>query len=174
MSDSPDASIHERVLALLDAADADYTLIHHEPEGRTEVISEIRGNPPAQAAKCIVVRVQVSKKSSSYKLVVVGGDRRVDLDRVAQLSGGSRAAFAQKHVAEEMCGSESGSIVPFSFRSDLQLLVDGDLMQQPCLYFNAGRLDASIRLPTAEYLRIASPWTEQVAERQLEVSQDVH
>jgi Ala-tRNA(Pro) deacylase len=165
MTDAQVTGIHERLLALLDAEGAEYELLHHEPEGRTEVISEIRGNPPAQAAKCIVVRVKLSKKTSSYKLVVVGGDRRVDLELVAQLSGGSRAAFAPKHIAEEMGGSESGSIVPFSFRDDLQLVVDDDLMAQPCLYFNAGRLDASIRLPIAEYRRIATPWIQPIAER---------
>ena len=66
-----DNDIHGRLLALLDSRDAKYRVIKHEPEGRSEEISRIRGNDPAQAMKascspCVaVVKVNALSWSSS-------------------------------------------------------------------------------------------------------------
>jgi Ala-tRNA(Pro) deacylase len=49
---------YTRLISLLDAHGARYRLIDHEPEGRTEVVSPMRGNALAQAAKCIVLMVK--------------------------------------------------------------------------------------------------------------------
>ena len=48
---------YARVRALLDANDARYRLIDHPAEGRTEIVSSMRGHPLRQAAKCIIVMV---------------------------------------------------------------------------------------------------------------------
>ena len=53
-----DNDTHERLLALLDSRNAKYRVIKHEPEGRSEEISRIRGNDPAQAMKAIVLSVR--------------------------------------------------------------------------------------------------------------------
>ncbi len=38
---------YERLVALLEENGARYPLIDHEPEGRTEVVSPMRGNEPS-------------------------------------------------------------------------------------------------------------------------------
>jgi Ala-tRNA(Pro) deacylase len=47
-----------RLIALLDKQGAHYRLIEHIPEGRTELVSAMRGNTLAQAAKCIVLMLK--------------------------------------------------------------------------------------------------------------------
>ena len=68
------ADAYTLLLARLDAHHASYRLIDHPPEGRTELVSPMRGHPVGHAAKCIVVMAKIGKKVTKYFLVVVPGD----------------------------------------------------------------------------------------------------
>ncbi len=80
---------YAQFIAYLDQHGVAYRLIDHAPEGRTELVSQLRGNTLAQAAKCIVLMVKVGKKITKYVLAVVPGDTRVDLNAVKALLGGT-------------------------------------------------------------------------------------
>lgn len=161
--DSPD--LYTRLLALLDAEGARYRLIEHVPEGRTEVVSPLRGNALAQAAKCMVVMVKLGKKVTKYVLAVVPGDTRVDLGAIKALLGGTYAAFASPEIAERLAGSVVGTVLPFSFHPDLHPIADPTLLEHAELYFNAARLDRSLALRTADYTRLAVPQIAPIASR---------
>ena len=148
---------YTRLIALLDEQGAQYRLIDHEPEGRTEVVSPLRGNALAQAAKCMVVMVKVGKKVTKYVLAVVPGDTKVDLQAIKALLGGTYVSFASPDIAERLSGSVVGTVLPFSFHPDLQLIVDPALLTHDELFFNAARLDRSLALRTADYVRLAAP-----------------
>ncbi|TMR08502.1 YbaK/prolyl-tRNA synthetase associated domain-containing protein [Nonomuraea zeae] len=141
----------------MDAAGARYRLIEHAPEGRTDEVSALRGHDPAQAAKCLIVMVKVGKKQTRHVLAVVPGDARLDLQAVKALLEGTYVAFAAKEKAEELAGSVSGTVLPFSYDPRLELVADPSLLDQPELYFNAGRLDRSVALATEDYVRLAEP-----------------
>jgi len=51
---------YERLIALLDQHEVQYRLIEHAPEGRTELVSAMRGNTLSQAAKCIILMVKIA------------------------------------------------------------------------------------------------------------------
>jgi Ala-tRNA(Pro) deacylase len=154
---------YDRLVALLDEQGAAYRTIDHEPEGATELVSELRGNSLAQAAKCIVVMVKVGKKVTRYVLAVVPGDRRVDLNAVKALLEGTYVSFATKEIAERLAGSVSGTVLPFSFDEKLELVVDPALLENEEIFFNAARLDRSLALATKDYQRIAQPRVEPIA-----------
>lgn len=154
---------YDRLIALLDEQGAQYRTIDHEPQGATEVVSELRGNSLAQAAKCIVVMVKVGKKVTRYVLAVVPGDRRVDLNAVKALLEGTYVSFASKDIAERLAGSVSGTVLPFSFDERLELVADPELLTHEEIFFNAARLDRSLALSVKDYLRIANPRTEPIA-----------
>ncbi|WP_405774657.1 YbaK/EbsC family protein [Streptomyces sp. NBC_00859] len=142
---------------MLSSGSISYRIIRHAPEGSTEAASRLRRHPLEQAAKSIVVRVATGKRSRRYVLAVVPGDRRVDLGALADRYGGRRASFADRAVAERLAGSVSGSIAPFAFSSELDLLVDRGLLVHDEIYFNAGRLDLSVALSVSDYLNLAEP-----------------
>jgi Ala-tRNA(Pro) deacylase len=152
-----DGSAYERLIADLDAAGARYRLIDHPPEGRTDLVSALRGHDVALAAKCLIVMVKVGKKQSRYVLAVVPGDARLDLPAVRALVGGTYVAFAGKEKAEELAGSVTGTVLPFSYHPRLELVADPALLRPPELFFNAARLDRSIALATDDYARLAAP-----------------
>ncbi len=162
---APVLDLYERLVSDLDAAGARYRLIDHAPEGRTDVVSALRGHPVAAAAKCMVVMVKIGKKQSRYVLAVVPGDARVDLRAVQDLLGGTYVSFAAKDRAEELAGSVSGTVLPFSYHPRLELIADPALFDVPELFFNAARLDRSIALSTEDYARLAEPRVAPIATR---------
>jgi Ala-tRNA(Pro) deacylase len=148
---------YERLMADLAAGGARYRLIDHAPEGRTDLVSALRGHDVALAAKCLIVMVKVGKKQSRYVLAVVPGDARVDLQAIRELLDGTYVAFAGKDKAEELAGSVSGTVLPFSYHPRLELIADPALLRTQELFFNAARLDRSIALATDDYTRLAAP-----------------
>jgi Ala-tRNA(Pro) deacylase len=154
---------YERLIEDLRAAGARYRLIDHEPEGRTELVSALRGHDVARAAKCLVVMVKLGKKQTRYVLAVVPGDARLDLGAVKELLGGSYVAFAATDKAEQLAGSVSGTVLPVSYDPRLELIVDPGLLVFPEVFFNAARLDRSVALATDDYVRLAVPRVERIA-----------
>ncbi|GAA3036452.1 YbaK/EbsC family protein [Streptosporangium longisporum] len=153
---------YERLIADLEAGGARYRLIDHPPEGRTDLVSALRGHDVAQAAKCLIVMVKVGKRQTRHVLAVVPGDARLDLQAIKVLLGGTYVAFAARDRAEELAGSVSGTVLPFSYDPRLELVADPALLASPELFFNAARLDRSIALATDDYVRLAAPRMESV------------
>jgi Ala-tRNA(Pro) deacylase len=156
---APPLALYDRLIADLEAAGARYRLIDHAPEGRTDLVSALRGNAVAHAAKCLIVMVKIGKKQTRYVLAVVPGDARLDLQAVRELLGGTYVTFAGKDKAEELAGSPSGTVLPFSYHPRLELVADPALLDVPELFFNAARLDRSMALATDDYVRVAAPRT---------------
>ena len=152
-----DRDVYARLIAELDASGCRYRLIEHAPEGRTEVVSALRGHVLASAAKCLILLVKIGKKQTRYVLAVVPGDARLDLAAVRALLGASYVAFADTGKAEQLAGSVTGTILPFSYDERLELIADPALLDCGELYFNAGRLDRSVALASDDYLRLADP-----------------
>jgi len=155
---------YSQLIMFLDGHAVPYRLIDHAPEGRTEIVSPMRGNELRQAAKCIVMMVKIGKKVTRYILGVVPGDARMDLNAVKTLLGGTYISFASAEIAERLAGSVAGTILPFAFHAELELIVDPALLENDEIYFNAARLDRSMVLRVTDYVRMAKPRLERIAE----------
>ncbi|WP_328767921.1 YbaK/EbsC family protein [Streptomyces sp. NBC_00286] len=171
MPDSPGAThthththeTYDRLITLLETSSIAYELIDHEPEGTTEAVSALRGHATSEAAKCIVLRVKLDRKTTRHVLAVVPGDRRVDLDAVRTLYAARYAGFSDAATAERLARAVPGTVLPFSFDPDLELVADPDVVAQPRLYFNAARLDRSLVISGEDYARVAEPRVERIA-----------
>lgn len=156
-------SIHEQLCALLDKEGALYRVIEHEAEGRTELIAQIRGNRIEQSIKSIVVQVRLSKKENIYCLANVPGHCRVDLNAIKKHFSADSIGIAQREKAQALTGCVIGAIPPFSFTDQLQVLADPLIQENEEVVFNAGRLDRSIFMNLADYIRIARPQLIKIA-----------
>ncbi|WP_328874538.1 YbaK/prolyl-tRNA synthetase associated domain-containing protein [Streptomyces sp. NBC_00287] len=159
----PDHDTYEHLIALLDTSSVPYQLLDHEPEGATEAVCVLRGHPASQAAKCIVLRVKVDRRTTRHVLAVVPGDRRVDLDAVRELYAARYVGFSDAQTAERLARSVPGTVLPFSFDPELEVVADPEVVAQPKLYFNAARLDRSLLMSGADYARVANPRVERIA-----------
>lgn len=156
---------YSHLITLLDQHGAHYRLIDHAPEGRTEIVSQMRGNALPQAAKCIILIVKIGKKVTKYVLAVVPGDARLDLNAIKAILGGTYIAFASPEIAERLSGSAAGTILPFSFSPELELFVDPALLENEEIYFNAARLDRSMALKTSDYVALSGLRLAHIAAR---------
>lgn len=160
--DSKDNNTYTQLIELLDKYKAEYRLIDHLPEGRTEFASKLRDNKLSEAINCIVLMVKAGKKSK-YVLAVVPGDAKVDFDAIKKLFKGTYVSFATKEITEKLTGCVSGTVLPLSFNSDLELVVDPKVLENDEMFFNAARLDQSVALKTKDYKRIIKPRLENIA-----------
>jgi Ala-tRNA(Pro) deacylase len=80
------------------------------------------------------------------------------------LFGATYAGFAATDVAERLAGSVAGTVLPFAFNPDLTLIADPSITSHEELFFNAGRLDRSMALRTSDYLALARPRLEYIAQ----------
>jgi Ala-tRNA(Pro) deacylase len=158
-----DNETYDQLIDLLDGSGVRYRLIDHEPDGTTESVSALRGHPAAQAAKCLVLVVKLGRRTSRYVLAVVPGDRRVDLDAVRRLYGARYVGFCDTGTAVRLARTEPGTVLPFAFEPELELIADPDVIGQSQLYFNAARLDRSLVLSGADYATLARPRVEPIA-----------
>jgi Ala-tRNA(Pro) deacylase len=165
MSEPSDSTsdIHDHLVQLLSEQGATFRVIEHVPEGRTEVIAQIRGNRLEQAIKSMVVQVRYGKKDNRYYLANVPGDCRVDFEAIRAGLNADSAAFAPRPKAEALAGCVTGSIPPFSFNPDLIVLADPAIQENEEVVFNAGRLDRSIFMKMEDYIRIARPRLMKIA-----------
>jgi Ala-tRNA(Pro) deacylase len=156
---------HEQLRRLLDQEGARYRVVEHEPEGRTEVIAQIRGNRIQQSIKSIVMQVRLNRKENIYCLANVPGDCRIDFKGIKSHFQADSAAFAAPEKAQELTGCVIGAIPPFSFSDQLQVLADPLIRESEEVVFNAGRLDRSIFMKLEDYIRIAKPQLVKIALR---------
>ncbi len=155
--------MYSRLIVYLDENHVPYRLIDHEPEGRTEIVSAMRGNQVTQAAKCIILMIKIGKKVTRYVLAIVPGNARVDMNAVKALLGGTYASFASKDIAERLAGSVAGTVLPFSFSPELEVIVDPSLLENDDIYFNAARLDRSMVLKASDYVNLVKPRLERIS-----------
>ncbi|MER6414019.1 YbaK/EbsC family protein [Streptomyces humidus] len=123
----------------------------------------MRGHPASQAAKCIILRVRTAKKTTRHVPAVVPGDRRVDLGAVRALFNARYVGFSTAATAERLAHAVPGTVLPFAFDPDLELVADPAVIAQLQLYFNAARLDRSAAVSGADHARLAQPRIEPIA-----------
>ena len=150
-------------MEMLDAAGSRYRVIDHPPEGRTELVSEMRGNPVEAAAKCLMLMVKQGKRVTRYVLAVLPGDQRVDFAAIRALYEATFVSFAAPEITERLAGSVIGTVLPIPFDELVELIVDPGLLEHQELYFNAARLDRSLALRTSDYIDLVSPRIERIA-----------
>lgn len=145
----------DSIIGLLEEHGASYRVVEHAPEGRSAQISAIRGNKPEEACKALAIRAKATKKSAdrTFLLLCFPSHLQTDFD----LLGYGDVRLCSQQELLELTGCVPGAVPPFSFHPQLQLVLDPRQLEHETMWFNAGRLDRSIALATADYRRIVAP-----------------
>lgn len=102
-----------------------------------------------------IVKSLVFLLDASPWVVLMRGDRRVDLRLLAEAAGAQSAQRADPDRVYEVTGFAIGGIPPFGHRTVLPTLMDACLADEPVLYAAAGGPNALFRT-TGLVLREAS------------------
>ena len=157
------SDVFDRLVALLTEAKANFRIIEHEAEGRSEKISVIRGNRPGQAAKAMVLDVRGGGGGRRHVLAILPGNSKLDFAAVAGLFEARKCGFASPDTAQALTGCVMGAVPPFSLNPDLTIVVEEGLLANGTLFFNAGRLDRSMELDTKDWMAVAKPRVARIA-----------
>jgi Cys-tRNA(Pro)/Cys-tRNA(Cys) deacylase len=124
----------ERVAAYLRAAGAEARLEELEAGTATaEDAARAAGCPIGQIVKSIVVLCD-----GRPVLVLVPGDRRVDLAKITQASGATEARIARGSEVEEATGFAPGAVAPFPLPNVERVLIDQNLLAHDTVWVGAG------------------------------------
>ncbi|WP_029592588.1 YbaK/prolyl-tRNA synthetase associated domain-containing protein [Franconibacter pulveris] len=150
-------AVHEQLVALLKDNEARYRVMEHEPMGKCEAVSLLRGTALGQGAKALVCKIK-GNGVKQHVLAILAADQQADLNLLAQHIGGLKASLASPAEVDALTGCVFGAIPPFSFHPSLKLVADPLIFERfDEIAFNAGLLEKSIVMDTADYLRIARP-----------------
>ena len=147
--------VFDQLVNLLDSQGARYRVIAHAAEGKSDEVARIRGTEPGQGAKAMLCK---TKDGAHWALAILPGDQRLDFRLLAAALGWPKLSLASPDEATRETGCVIGAIPPFSLSPSITLVADPALLSRYAeIAFNAGRLDRSMVLDSADYQRIAQP-----------------
>lgn len=97
-------------------------------------------------------------------LVLTSGARRVDVRKVAGLTGAARVEKAAAEAIREATGYSIGGVPPVGHRTPLPVLVDATLLEYPVVYAAAGTPHAVFPIAPRELVRVTDGTVGDVTE----------
>jgi Ala-tRNA(Pro) deacylase len=145
------SSVFDRLSALLQAENAEHSVLRHAPVFTSEQAAAVRGTSLASGAKALVV------KGNEFVLLVLPADRKLDSKKARAGLGAKSLRFATREEVEQLTGLQPGSIPPFGSLFGLATYCDPALGQNASINFNAGDHTLSVQLPYADFVRVEKP-----------------
>lgn len=108
----------------------------------------------------------VSKTSEGqYALLVVPGDRRVNLQKAAHALNARNIQLLNFREAEEVSGYPPGGTPTVHHKTQLEVVVDSSLLEHETLFCGGGRRSRLLELRTADVLRLSKATTAVISEQ---------
>lgn len=138
--------------SVLDEAGVQYELLPHAHTETASAEAEALGIPLADVAKTLVVATP-----SGYVRAVLPASERIDLRKVRTLmEGGKQVRLAREEELErDYSEFELGAVPPLGGARRDRVLVDRRLAERGSLVLEAGSHEQSLRVQTADLLRLA-------------------
>jgi len=152
MADAPrKAGSRERVRAYLEARGLAGGLTEFEQSTKTAAqAAEAMGCELGQIVKSLVVLAD-----GTPVLALVAGDRRGDLEAIAEEVGAQKAKMADADAVRAATGYAIGGVSPFDLPEHLQVLIDESLTRFDIVFPAAGTPSSMVRMHLPELIDAA-------------------
>lgn len=117
----------------------------HEAKG-AEFAAEATGYPLEMTVKTLVVELG----QRQFTLVLMPGNKKLSMKRLAKTCGHKRAAMADTKSAERLTGYLVGGISPFGIRQKLPVVMDAGIAKYEKILINAGQRGKMILMSPAD------------------------
>jgi Ala-tRNA(Pro) deacylase len=153
--EDPSMVILPELKELLDTAKVSYEIYSHRSAFTAQETAQTLHDSGKQMAKVVVINVD-----GAFVMVVIPGDRLVDLRKAARLL---RAREVVRIATEDEFAAlfprcEVGAMPPFGDLFGLPMLVDFLLAEQREIFFKPGNHRQTVRLAYSEYKRLTRPF----------------
>ncbi len=145
----------DQLVALLEMRDLAYQHDRHPLTYTARETARAEHVPPRCFAKAVVVHCE-----DGFAIAVLPGDRIVDLDELRAAFGTHHLRLATEHELERLFPfCELGAMPPFGNGTlfDLPVWVDGLLLAEEQIWFNAGTHRDVIRMSTEDWEQLVKP-----------------
>jgi len=143
-----------KVLEILDNLKIQWQRIEHPPVYSLEESKQYWQENCGAHCKNLFVR---NYRGTHHYLVIVQGEKKVDLKWLTAQLGEDRLSFASEERLKRFLGLTPGAVSPFGLINDLQkevrVVVDKDLLVESELNFHPNVNTATLRISTSDFLR---------------------
>jgi Ala-tRNA(Pro) deacylase len=141
------------VTRALDAGGAQYELLAHAHTESALDEAKALGLDPAEVGKTLVLSVP-----EGYVRAIVPANCRVDVRKVREVVGGGKKHVhlaTEDDLSRDYPEFDLGAVPPVGGSREDHVIVDRRLAEQESVVVEAGSHDESVRIPTAELIRVA-------------------
>ena len=139
-----------RAIRFLNQKGIDFDVKEYEHEEKGAVFAAgAMGFPLERTIKTLVVDLG----QKGYILVLMPGQKNIDLKRLAKAFSVKRAAMTDTPTAERLTGYLVGGISPFGTKQDLPVFVEAGLLEFDKVAINAGKRGVMLILDPKDILQ---------------------
>ena len=149
-------SVKTNAMRVLDQRKVAYELHEYSPEihSATEA-AQAMGQPVERVYKTLVVMREALR--AKPLLVMVPGDRELDLRALARSAGDKKLRMATQKEAESLTGLLVGGIGALALLNrGFEMWIDGAAMRHERIYVNAGQRGVNLELRVDDLVRITN------------------
>ncbi len=139
-------------MRVLDARKIPYQVFTFSPDIHSAAgVAEAIGLPPRQVYKTLVVL----RSQGKPMLIMVAGDRELDLKRVAKAVGEKKVRMASHKEAEALTGLQVGGISALALLNrPFEVFIDRPATELSHLLVSAGKRGINLRLAVPDLIRV--------------------
>ena len=139
-------------MRVLEAHDVPYQVFTYPPARHSAMeVAELAGVSPAQVFKTLVVQRERGKPI----LVMIPGDRQLNLKRLAAAIGEKKLHMAPHSEAERLTGLQVGGISALALLNrGFDIYLDQSATGQSDIYVSAGQRGVNLTLAVGDLLRV--------------------
>jgi Ala-tRNA(Pro) deacylase len=151
----------ETLTTFLDSNAVKYVTMKHSPAYTAQELAALAHVPGKDWAKTVMVKLD-----GKMAMAVVPASSRVVFDLLREASGAKAAELATEQEFKDLCpGCEVGAMPPFGNLFGMAVFVDEALAEDVEIAFNAGTHTEVVRLPFADFERLAKPKVVRLSRR---------
>lgn len=128
----------------------EFKIIHLDEVPRTaQDVERIYGCPLHQVLKTLIF---IGKTEPI--MVVLPGDKRVDIDKLKEVTKQNSFRMAKPDEAEEITGYPIGGVSPFSSEKDVKKIIDQSIFKIKIVNIGSGKAEIGIELNSEELKKV--------------------
>lgn len=146
-----------RAISFLRERRIPFAVKHYEHQEKGALFAaEALKLPPEKVIKTLVVVLG----NDHHVLVLMPGDKELNLKKLAKCRGFKRGAMVDVKTAERITGYQVGGISPFGTKRQMQLIMDRELLQHESIAVNGGGRGVMLIMSPSQLLEVLAGQAE--------------
>lgn len=145
--------IEDNIKKILDEKRVSYETSTHKPVYTSQEAADIRGVELKTGVKALLVKTAEDR----FVMILVRGDCRADLKRIANLEKTNKVYLATPEEVKKITGCEIGSVPPLGHLTRLKTYMDETILENEEVNFNIGEHTRSMKIKSKDLQEAIDP-----------------